>query len=133
METDTDICRQPELYRLATRALYDLTRADVDPASQLLKALPDPKASFAGGWLFDYGVKPGCRGEPKQGKQWSFRSAHKIDTSWHAWDRSQEVREEPDVFSSAVNSDNVADEGSDDDDSLSWNEAEDMDIDSNQP
>lgn len=104
-QTNTDNWRQPELYRLATKALYDLTRANVEPASQLLKALPDPKASFSGGWLFDYCLEPGRQDDPVRGRHWSYRSAHKIDTTGHDGNESE-------VASFVVSSDEDSDMGS---------------------
>lgn len=82
---------QPALYDLAAKAARDGSEAAID----MLVALPDQKASFKGGWLFEYSTaNPLTCDEfsfsvsdagftwtqnPVRSRRWTYRGAHKVD------------------------------------------------------
>ncbi|KAH9998885.1 hypothetical protein F4779DRAFT_605665 [Xylariaceae sp. FL0662B] len=66
----------PELYELAVKAV----RSGSEAAMDMLTVLPDQNASFNGGWLFEYAFEESRKDHPVKSRQWSYRSAHKIDS-----------------------------------------------------
>ncbi|KAJ4412123.1 hypothetical protein N0V82_008834 [Gnomoniopsis sp. IMI 355080] len=81
----------PELYRLATRALYDLTRTDTQAASELLRSLPDPRAPFSGGWLFEYQPGEKLASHSVLSRRWVYRSAHRISDPSYEFDEEDPI------------------------------------------
>jgi len=59
--------------------LKDAARNGSSGAKQMLKCLPDRKASFKGGWLFDYEFEKLLKDDPVIARRWTLRGSHCLD------------------------------------------------------